>query len=165
MRSRHEDTKARGFLVKGSMKDLLRVLVASWLILMTSSLSAQTQGPRTIEKGDQSNIDSAKQVVIRTEAEWTQLWRQHAPDRPQPRIDFTKDTVVGVFMGSRPNAGFSTAIVSATEGGGALIIRYAETKPSRDMITAQILTFPFHLAAIPRATATNVKFEKVEQGR
>jgi PrcB C-terminal len=165
VRSRHEDTKARIFLVKGSIKDFLRVLVTSWLILMTSALSAQTQGPRTIEKGDQSNIDDARQVVIRTEAEWTQLWRQHAPDRPQPRIDFSKETVIGLFMGSRPNAGFSTAMVSATEGGGALIVRYTETKPSRDTITAQILTFPYHLAAIPKATATNVKFEKVEQAR
>ena len=131
-----------------------------WVIVMTTSLSAQA--PRTIQKGDQSNIDSAKQVIVRTEAEWTQLWRQHAPDRPQPAIDFSKETVIGLFMGSRPNAGYSTAVVSATEGGGALIVRYTETRPARDAITAQILTFPFHLAAIPKATATNVKFEKVQ---
>jgi hypothetical protein len=128
-------------------------------------MAAQTSGPRTIEKGDQSNIDTAKQVVVRTEAEWTQLWRQHAPDRPQPPIDFSKETVIGLFMGSRPNAGFSTAVVSAMEGGGALVIRYTETRPPRDAITAQILTFPYHLAAIPKAAATNVKFEKVEPAR
>jgi PrcB C-terminal len=142
---------------------LLRVFVSSWLILMATDMSAQ--GPRTIEKGDQSSIDSAKQVVVRTDAEWTQLWRQHAPDRPQPAIDFSKETVIGLFMGSRPNAGYSTAVVSATEGGGALIVRYTETRPPRDAITAQVITFPFHIAAIPKATATNVKFEKVEQAR
>jgi hypothetical protein len=145
-----------------------RVLL-SWLIplLMTMGvqMSAQTQAPRTIEKGDQSNIEDAKQVVVRTEAEWTRLWQQHAPDRPRPAVDFSKETVIGVFMGSRPNAGFSTAIVSATEGGGALIVRYTDTRPARGALTAQILTFPYHLAAIPKATATNVKFEKVEQAR
>jgi len=155
--SRHEGTKALRVLVSA-----WRLLVLVWLILMTTSLPAQTQGPRTIEKGDQSNIDSAKQVVVRAEAEWAQLWRQHAPDRPQPRIDFSKETVIAVFMGSRPNAGFGTAIVSATEGGGALVIRYSETRPSRDVITAQVITFPFHIAAIPKATATNVRFDKVE---
>jgi len=92
-----------------------RVLAVAWLIVMTTALSAQA--PRTIEKGDQSSIDSARQVVVRTEAEWAQLWRQHAPGRPQPAIDFSKETVIGLFMGSRPNAGFSTAVVSATEGG------------------------------------------------
>jgi len=137
-----------------------RVLAVAWLIVMTTALSAQA--PRTIEKGDQSSIDSARQVVVRTEAEWAQLWRQHAPGRPQPAIDFSKETVIGLFMGSRPNAGFSTAVVSATEGGGALIVRYSETRPPRDAITAQVITFPFHIAAIPKATATNVKFEKVQ---
>lgn len=136
---------------------------SAFLILIMTGVSAQAQGPRTIEKGDQSNIDTAKQVIVRTEAEWTQLWRQHAPDRPQPPIDFSKETVIGLFMGSRPNAGYSTAVVSATEGGGALIVRYTETTPARGAITAQILTFPFHLVAIPKATATNVKFEKVER--
>jgi hypothetical protein len=137
--------------------------VSSWFILVVIAMSAQAQGPRTVAKGDQSNIDSAKQVVVRTEAEWTQLWRQHAPDRPQPPIDFSKETVIALFMGSRPNAGFSTAVVSATEGGGALIVRYTETRPPRDAITAQVITFPYHIAAIPKATATNVKFEKVER--
>jgi hypothetical protein len=132
---------------------------------MVMAMSAQTQGPRTIEKGDQSNIDSPKQVVVRTDAEWTRLWEQHAPDRPKPAVDFSNESVIGVFMGSRPNAGFSTAIVSAMEGGGALVIRYTETIPRRDVITAQILTFPFHLVAIPKATATNVRFDKIEQAR
>jgi protease stability complex PrcB-like protein len=143
----------------------LRVCVVAALMLMTSAMSAQTSGPRTIEKGDQSNIDSAKQVVVRSGAEWAQLWRQHAPDRPQPAIDFSKETVIGLFMGSRPNAGFSTAIVSAMEGGGALVVRYTESRPPRDAITAQVITFPYHIAAIPKATATNVKFEKIEQAR
>jgi len=118
--------------------------------------------PRTIEKGDQSNVEDAKRVLVRTDAEWSKLWQQHSPDRPKPAVDFSKEMVVGVFMGSRPNAGFSTAVVSATEGGGALIVRYSETRPPRDAITAQVITFPFHIAAIPKATATNVKFEKVQ---
>jgi len=161
--SRHQDTTARSTSITCVPRLLLRAFAASWLMVMMAGMAAQAQGPRTIEKGDQSNIDSAKQVVVRTDAEWTQLWRQHAPDRPQPRIDFAKETVIALFMGSRPNAGFSTAVVSATEGGGALIVRYTETRPPRDAITAQVITFPFHIAAIPKATATNVKFEKVER--
>ena len=66
-------------------------------------------------------------------------------------------------MGSRPNAGFSTAIVSATAGNGALIVRYTETMPGPGRVAAQILTFPYHLVAIPKATVTDVKFEKVTQ--
>jgi len=117
---------------------------------------------RTIAKGDQSNIDNVKQVVVRTEAEWATLWQQHAPSQPRPGVDFSKEMVVGVFMGSRPNAGFSTAVVSATAApSGALIVRYTETLPAAGSVSAQVLTFPYHLAAIPKSVVTEVKFEKV----
>ena len=75
-----------------------------------AAVSAQT--PRTIEKGEQSNVDDAKQVVVRDAAEWRKVWQQHAPDRPLPPIDFSKESVVAVFMGSRPTAGYTIAIVA-----------------------------------------------------
>jgi PrcB C-terminal len=118
--------------------------------------------PRTIEKGDQSNIENARQVLVRTEAELRQLWQQHAPDRPMPKVDFSREMAVAVFMGSRPNAGFSTAIVSATAANGALIVRYTETRPPAGSVSAQVLTFPYHIVAIPKADVKDVKFEKVQ---
>jgi hypothetical protein len=69
--------------------------------------------------------------------------------------------VIGLFMGSRPNAGFSTAVVSATAGSDVLIVRYSETFPAPGRVAAQVLTFPYHLVAIPKATVKDVKFEKV----
>ena len=127
-------------------------------------MTLEAPNTRTIAKGDQSNIDEAKQVLIRTEAEWTKLWQQHAPSQPRPVVDFSRELVVGVFMGSRPNAGFSTAIVSATAApSGALIVRYTETLPAAGAVTAQVLTFPYHLAAIPKSAVTDVKFEKTNR--
>jgi PrcB C-terminal len=126
-----------------------------------TAMILEAPATRTIEKGDQSNIDDAKQVLVRTEAEWTKLWQQHATGRPKPSVDFSKEMVVGLFMGSRPNAGFSTAVVSATAGNGALIVRYTETMPAAGSVSAQILTFPFHLVAIPKADVKDVKFEKI----
>jgi PrcB C-terminal len=125
------------------------------------AMTLEAPNSRTIEKGDQSNVDDAKQVLVRTEAEWTKLWQQHATGRPKPSVDFSKEMVVGLFMGSRPNAGFSTAVISATAGNGALIVRYTETMPGAGSVSAQILTFPFHLVAIPKADVKDVKFEKV----
>jgi hypothetical protein len=130
---------------------------------MMAAISAQTGGqPRTIEKGDQSNIDVAKQVLVRSEADLRQLWHQHAPDRAMPNIDFSREMLVAVFMGSRPNAGFSTAIVSTTAAAGVLMVRYSETKPSPGAVAAQILTFPYHIVAIPKADVKDVRFEKVQ---
>jgi PrcB C-terminal len=137
-------------------------LAAAFLQATTAPEKAKAPDmPRTIEKGDQSNVEDAKRVLVRTDAEWTRLWQQHSPDRPKPTVDFSKEMVVGVFMGSRPNAGFSTAIVGTTTGNGALIVRYTETLPKPGAITAQILTFPYHLVAIPKADVKDVKFDKI----
>ena len=118
---------------------------------------------RTLEKGDLSNVDDAKQVLVCTQAEWVRLWQQHAGERPRPAVDFSKEIVVGVFMGSRPNAGFSTTVISATAGNGTLIVRYKETMPAKGAVSAQILTFPFHLVAIPKSDVKDIKFEKTDR--
>jgi len=140
-------------------------MMAALLTAVLMMLQPAAGAPRTIEKADQSNIDDAKRVLVRTDAEWTKLWQQHSPDRPRPAIDFSKEMVVGVFMGSRPNAGFSTTVVSTTAGNGALIVHYSEKMPAPRAITAQILTFPYHLVAIPKATVTDVKFERAEPSK
>jgi hypothetical protein len=125
-----------------------------------NAMILEAPSARTIAKGDQSNVDEAKQVLVRTEAEWTRLWNQHAPDHPKPAVDFSKEMVVAVFMGSRPNAGFSTTITSAMAANGALVVRYKETAPAAGAVSAQVLTFPFHIVAIAKAPVTDVKFQK-----
>jgi hypothetical protein len=145
--------------------------IALALLMLVGQSAAERQGAlnamileapstRTIEKGDQSNVDEAKQVLVRTDAEWTRLWQQHNPDRPRPKVDFAKEMVVAVFMGSRPNAGFSTTITSAMAANGALVVRYKETMPGAGGVSAQILTFPYHIVAISKADVKDVKFQK-----
>ena len=135
------------------------------LSLAASSLSVRSMQsglPRTIAKGDQSNIESAAQVLARTETEWIDLWRRHAGDRERPPVDYRREMVIGVFMGSRPNGGFSTTIIPSMEVKGVLVVRYSETMPPPGAVTAQVLTFPYHLVAIPKAAVTEVKFEQVQ---
>ena len=128
-----------------------------------NAMVLEAPSTRTIEKGDQSNVDDAKQVLVRTEAEWAKLWLQHSPDHPRPAVDFSKEMVVAVFMGSRPNAGFSTTITSATAANGALVVRYKETMPGPGSVSAQILTFPYHIVAIAKADVKDAKFQKDEK--
>lgn len=138
-----------------------RAFVISWLASV--GVMAQTAGDavRTVDKGEQSNIDEAKQVVVRTEAEWTKLWQQHSPDRKRPAVDFSKDMVVGVFMGSRPTAGYNVSIVSTFAKDGKMLVQYRESQPRPGAMTAQVLTFPYHLVAVTK-TAGEVVFEKVK---
>jgi hypothetical protein len=140
---------------------LFGAFVISWLASV--GVMAQTAGDavRTVDKGEQSNIDEAKQVVVRTEAEWTKLWQQHSPDRQRPAVDFSKDMVVGVFMGSRPTAGYNLSIVSTFAKDGNVLVQYRDSQPRPGAVAAQVLTFPYHLVAVPKA-AGQVTFEKVK---
>jgi PrcB C-terminal len=124
-------------------------------------MEQSADAPRTVDKGGQSNIDEAKQVVVRTDAEWTKLWQQHSPDRPRPAVDFAKDMIVGVFMGSRSTAGYNISIVSTFAKDGNVLVRYQESAPRPGTMAAQVLTFPYHLVAIPKASG-EVRFEKFE---
>jgi hypothetical protein len=130
----------------------------AWMLVLLALQGVSSL--RVLEKGDQSNVDEARQVALRTAAEWKTLWRQHSPDREQPRVDFGRDMVVGVFLGSRTTAGFSVEIVSALVEQGALVVRFRETRPQSDRIAAQVITSPYHLVAVPRHSG-EVKFEKL----
>jgi hypothetical protein len=142
---------------------MFRVLALSCLTSLAIAATAAAQTPRTIDKGEQSNIDETRQLVVRDAAAWRTLWQQHSPDRPMPAVDFAKESVVAVFLGSKPTAGYNVTIVSTTEGGGALVVKYREERPKAGGATAQVLTFPYHIVAIPKVTDTNVKFEKADQ--
>lgn len=138
---------------------LLRAVVCSSLIAIVGGMQADT-AIRTIDRGVMSNVDAKREVVARTEAEFAALWKSHSADKPAPKIDFSKDMVVGVFMGSRPTGGYVVEIVSASIRGGALVVGYRETSPGRGAIAAQVLTSPYHIAAVPKR-AGDVKFEKM----
>jgi hypothetical protein len=128
----------------------------AWMLVV---LALQGVSPlRVLEKGDQSNVDDARQVAVRTTAEWNTLWRRHSPDRDQPRVDFGRDMVLGVFLGSRTTAGFSVEIVSALVEQGILVVRFREARPQSDRIVAQVITSPYHLVAVPRHSG-DVRFE------
>ena len=126
----------------------------------SAASGAQGGTMRVIDRGAQSRIDETRQVVARTAEEWNSLWRQHAPERPAPSVDFAREMVAGVFFGSQNSGGYAIEIVGASAKGGSLVVQYRETRPGPDALAAQVITSPFHLAALPRADG-DVKFERV----
>ena len=130
---------------------------------MTAVLLAailQTVVPtRSLDKGPTSQIDGARQAVARSEVEWTAMWNEHAGNRVRPPVDFSKEMVVAVFLGTRPTAGFSVEIVGAREEGTALVVSYRETRPQPGNVTAQILTSPYHIVAVSKHG--DVRWERV----
>ena len=133
-----------------------------FVLLLAALLQTAPPPLRTVGKGPMSAIDQARQVTVRSAAEWGALWKENGANSPLPAVDFSREMVVGVFVGTRPTAGYGVEIVRAIGNSSTLVVEYVETAPSRDTITAQILTAPYHLAAIPKRDGT-VTFKKVDK--
>jgi hypothetical protein len=105
----------------------------------------------TLNSDQMSGIGREQQAVARTEAEFQALWAKHAVGRPAPAVDFSKHMVIGVFLGSRPSAGFQVQITSVRRDGNVLVVEWAERRP----------TAPSHIITVPMHTG-EVRFEKVQ---
>jgi hypothetical protein len=136
-------------------------MITTLMVLAMSALLQADAYPRVLDKGDQSNMDDGREAVARTAAEWNALWRLHAPDRPQPKVDFGRELVAAVFLGSRPTAGFAIDIVGTKEDAGALVVQYRETRPAKGLLSAQVITSAYAIVALPRRDGA-VRFEKLE---
>lgn len=115
----------------------------------------------SIAQGSRSGIQDARTVVVRSAGEWQTLWKAHDTE-PPPNIDFSRDIVLGVFLGTRPTAGFSVQITAVTAKGTTAVVEFVESRPRRGVMTAQVLTSPFHLVTVPRQYAS-FEFRKVEK--
>jgi PrcB C-terminal len=105
---------------------------------------------KTLDAGDHSGIESRRDVTVRTAAEWTALWKQLGSGRPRPAVDFARSTVLGVFLGSRPTAGYTAKIDTIERQGAELVVTYRERSPDPTDMVAQMLTAPYLLVTIER---------------
>lgn len=133
-------------------------------LLFVTSTVAQSLTFSTVAKGDASEQQTARQVTVRTAAEWKALWKEHAPTAKMPDVDFNKDMVVGIFLGTKPSAGYEVEIVGVRAEEKDFLVEYVQKQPGRGMLAAQLLTEPFHLVSVPKYAGT-VRFVNVPDRR
>ena len=110
---------------------------------------------RSLAKGGFSGIQKAKQEVIKDRAAWEKLWTEHNKSTKSasraPDVDFSKEMVIVVTMGTKRTGGYSVEIVSAEPAGEKLKVSVKQTSPAPGAMTIQALTAPFHFVAVPRS--------------
>jgi hypothetical protein len=119
-----------------------------WLVVAALQVTGPPPPFRSIDNGTMSQVSTPRQVTVRDGAAWAALWRAHSFG-PRPEVDFSREMVVGVFLGTRPTAGYAVEIVGVRAKGENLTVEYHEAVPDRDAITAQMLVSPYHLIAVP----------------
>jgi len=89
---------------------------------------------------------------------WTNLWGRLSR-QPVPDLDFSRQQIVGVFLGPQPADGFRVEISSTmTVLPTAVLVRYRMLSSSADRTPPEGATAPYALRAIAR-TALPIRFE------
>jgi hypothetical protein len=104
-------------------------------------------------QGQSSAISELKTVVVKTAADWQQLWKQHNPQAAQaPQVDFSREMVVGVFLGEKPKSGYKVELVvqNSPTDPKKLVVFYREIPPSNDGFSAQVISHPYELVKVPK---------------
>ena len=130
-------------------------------LIVAAALLQATGSMRVLARGSQSFIDARKEVVARSQAELDAVWKMHAPNHTPPAVDFDREMVVGLFVGSKNTAGYSVEIADVAQGPNALVVRYREQEPAKSAIVAQVITSPYFLVAVPTYPG-DVRFEKIQ---
>jgi hypothetical protein len=128
--------------------------------MLSAVIVLQTIAFANIAQGPSSQIEEPRTVVVRSVEEWRTLWTAHA-STPVPRVDFSKSIVVGVFLGTRPTAGFAVQITAVRRVADGAVVEYVERAPDPSRMVAQVLTSPFHIVTIPGEIKT-VEFKRVK---
>jgi hypothetical protein len=138
--------------------------VTAAAVLVLAALAQAPAGDvavRIVAQGQQSGVEEERQVVASTSEAFVALWRDHAtPAAPLPAVDFTREAVVGLFLGTRPTAGYRVDVASVRRTADAVVVQFRERRPPADVLTAQVLTAPYILVAIPASTAP-IRVERV----
>ena len=138
----------------------LLVMAAAMAVALGGSTAHSEVPMEKVAASERSGVAEARQVVVRSEAQWQQLWDEIAPRRPKPQVDLTARMIIGVFLGERPTSGYSVQIMEVREEPDGLRVKYAERAPAPGAMVMQVLTSPFSLISVPARTG-DVRFEQV----
>ena len=144
--------------------DPFRSYATAALLLCCVTLASAQMMFTSVARGTRSGQQIARQVIVRTPEEWVAVWKDHAPADKTPAVDFATDMVVGIFLGTKPSAGHEVEIVGVRTEDKDLIVEYVQKQPGRGTVTAQVLTEPYHLVAVPKHQGT-VRFTQVPDTR
>lgn len=110
-----------------------------------------------------SGIDERRRNLVRTEAEWHELWSEIAghrvPPPEPPQVDFERRMVIVAAMGSKPTGGYAIDIARVRTEGDRIVVEVVETSPGPGCMTTQAFTAPV-VAVTVEKRAGEAEFEE-----
>jgi len=140
------------------MRIYMLLLTAIFISAVAAGCSTQGNDEKklpmeTILDGTYCSIEAKREILLNSNEDYQKLMIEVYSNLDQlpriPVVDFTKYSVVAVFIGNRSNGGFMVSIDSITEGKN-LTVNVTETTPGKDCMVTDAITRPFSLVKIPK---------------
>ena len=101
-----------------------------------------------------ADLDGPARVVVRSEAEWAELWNRMYAGRgakvpPRPQVDFSRHMVLFATLGPRPG-GYGARIADVAIDGGVLQAAVVERRPEPRCTVPGQRVAPAAIATVPR---------------
>jgi PrcB C-terminal len=101
-----------------------------------------------------SGLDKPAQLVVRDAVTWQAIWSQinspYSALLPLPAVDFSREMIVVVALGSRSTGGYNILITGASEAaGGGTVFTINSDSPGSQCATTQAFTQPVDIARVP----------------
>jgi len=140
------------------IKPLLALLAVA---LLSVAASAQTGSWEKLE-GQNSRIASARAVVVADASSWEKVWKEHS-DEAVPSVDFSKESVVAVFLGETNTAGVKIEITVQNDmiDSNRLNVFYKAVRPASKPFAAQVMRRPFAMVKTRKAAVVSFEADKI----
>jgi len=133
---------------------LLVLGITSVIIEGSQASTEQDVEFEVVDSGDQSGYNEETYLVVKTEAEWAEVWAKHtAPHMPTtlyPEINFSKDMVICAFMGKRPTTGYSISVRRIWAEEERIHVEIAKSSPPENLMVSEVITYPYIFASLER---------------
>lgn len=104
----------------------------------------------TLDRGDDSGSSLAAPGTYIDSRGFQAFWSEHAPSRPLPVVDFTKEMVVVAIVGTRKEAGDSVEVRRILQVDLGTVVEVVERLPGEFCSPAARTHVPYHVVVAPR---------------
>lgn len=101
---------------------------------------------QTVTPTSGSRRSSSGYYVVQNVDEWVEVFGQQTP----PEVDFSRDTVIAVFMGSFRTGGYSIRVKEIIDTGLLVVVKVEKSYPGRGCVLPQVITSPYHVVKVDK---------------
>lgn len=100
-----------------------------------------------LSESDYQGKDTKSYEIIKDNESLMKLY-QSVNDEQIPRIDFTKERIVALFLGQKNSGGYSIKVKDVVEKGGKIYVSVQETAPKAGENATMAMTNPYTIVKI-----------------